>query len=66
MIPEIVGPVLPLRPDGLKEWVMPTECPSCGTSLAQEKEGDKDLRCPNHRKCPAQLLDRVFLSLIHI
>ena len=26
----------------------------------QQKEGDKDLRCPNHRKCPAQLLDRVF------
>ena len=60
VIPEIVGPVLPLRPDGLAEWVMPTECPSCGTTLAQEKEGDKDLRCPNHRKCPAQLLDRVF------
>ena len=39
---------------------MPMECPSCGTTLAQEKEGDKDLRCPNHRKCPAQLLDRVF------
>ena len=60
VIPEIVGPVLPLRPDGLVEWVMPTECPSCGTPLAQQKEGDKDLRCPNHRKCPAQLLDRVF------
>ncbi len=60
VIPEIVGPVLPLRPDGLAEWVMPTECPSCGTTLAQQKEGDKDLRCPNHRKCPAQLLDRVF------
>jgi DNA ligase (NAD+) len=60
VIPEIVGPVLALRPDGLDEWVMPTECPSCGTTLAQEKEGDKDLRCPNHRKCPAQLLDRVF------
>ena len=60
VIPEIVGPVLPLRPEGLDEWVMPTECPSCGTTLAQEKEGDKDLRCPNHRKCPAQLLDRVF------
>ena len=26
----------------------------------QQKEGDKDLRCPNHRRCPAQLLDRVF------
>lgn len=60
VIPEIVGPVLPLRPQGLAEWVMPTECPSCGTGLVQEKEGDKDLRCPNHRTCPSQLLDRVF------
>jgi DNA ligase (NAD+) len=60
VIPEIVGPVLALRPEGLEEWVMPTECPSCGTTLAHEKESDKDLRCPNHRRCPAQLLDRVF------
>ncbi|HEX5967751.1 MAG TPA: NAD-dependent DNA ligase LigA, partial [Intrasporangium sp.] len=60
VIPEIVGPVLALRPEGLDEWTMPTECPSCGTTLVQEKEGDKDLRCPNHRRCPAQLLDRVF------
>jgi DNA ligase (NAD+) len=60
VIPEIVGPVKGLRPEGLPEWEMPTECPSCGTTLVQEKEGDKDLRCPNHRKCPAQLLDRVF------
>jgi DNA ligase (NAD+) len=60
VIPEIVGPVLPLRPDGLEEWVMPTECPSCGTTLAQQKEGDKDLRCPNHEHCPAQVRERVF------
>jgi len=60
VIPEIVGPVLPLRPDGLAEWVMPTECPSCGTTLAQQKEGDKDLRCPNHQLCPAQVRERVF------
>jgi DNA ligase (NAD+) len=60
VIPEIVGPVLALRPEGLAAWVMPTECPSCGTTLAQQKEGDKDLRCPNHRACPAQMLDRVF------
>lgn len=60
VIPEIVGPVLALRPEGLPEWVMPTECPSCGTPLVEQKEGDKDRRCPNHRKCPAQLLDRVF------
>jgi len=60
VIPEIVGPVLGLRPDGLVAWAMPTECPSCGTALVQEKEGDKDLRCPNHHQCPSQLLDRVF------
>ena len=60
VIPEIVGPVLPLRPDGLAEWVMPTHCPACGSELAEQREGDKDLRCPNHRSCPAQLLDRVF------
>ena len=60
VIPEILGPVLGLRPDGLEPWVMPTECSSCGTTLVEEKEGDKDLRCPNHHTCPSQLLDRVF------
>ena len=60
VIPEILGPVLPLRPEGLRQWVMPTECPACGTPLAQQKEGDKDLRCPNHQLCPAQVRERVF------
>ena len=26
----------------------------------QEKEGDKDLRCPNHQFCRSQVLDRIF------
>jgi len=60
VIPEIVGPVLALRPEGLPEWVMPTECPSCGTTLVEQKEGDRDLRCPNHQHCPAQVRERVF------
>ncbi len=60
VIPEILGPVLALRPDGLPEWEMPNVCPSCATPLVEEKEGDKDLRCPNHQYCPAQVLDRVF------
>jgi DNA ligase (NAD+) len=60
VIPEIVGPVLPLRPKGLRPWKMPTRCPSCKTELVQQKEGDKDLRCPNTQKCPAQLLERVY------
>jgi DNA ligase (NAD+) len=60
VIPEILGPVLPLRPKGLRPWRMPTRCPSCKTPLAQQKEGDKDLRCPNHQFCPAQVRERVF------
>jgi DNA ligase (NAD+) len=60
VIPEILGPVLPLRPKGLKPWRMPTRCPACQTPLAQQKEGDKDLRCPNHQFCPAQVRERVF------
>ena len=60
VIPEILGPVLALRPKGLRPWVMPTECPACATPLAQQKEGDKDLRCPNHELCPAQVRERVF------
>jgi DNA ligase (NAD+) len=60
VIPEIVGPVLGLRPKGLKPWKMRSTCPSCETELVQEKEGDKDLRCPNHQKCPAQVRERVF------
>ncbi len=49
-----------LRPEGLQRWVMPTECPSCGTPLAPEREGDKDYRCPNTRACPAQVRERLF------
>ncbi len=60
VIPEILGPVLALRPEGLPAWVMPTACPSCGTELVEVKEGDKDLRCPNTRSCPAQLRERLF------
>ncbi|RAX47562.1 DNA ligase (NAD(+)) LigA [Arthrobacter sp. AQ5-06] len=63
VIPEIVGPVLALR-DQQKppvwDFVMPTECPACGTLLAPAKEGDVDIRCPNARSCPAQLRERVF------
>lgn len=60
VIPEIVGPVLALRPEGLPEWQMPTCCPSCATELVEVREGDKDLRCPNTRSCPNQLRERLF------
>ncbi|MDH6219428.1 NAD-dependent DNA ligase LigA [Streptomyces pseudovenezuelae] len=60
VIPEILGPVVDLRDGSEREFVMPAECPECGTALRPMKEGDIDLRCPNARACPAQLRERVF------
>lgn len=60
VIPEVLGPVVDLRDGSEREFVMPTECPECGTPLAPAKEGDADIRCPNARSCPAQLRERVF------
>jgi DNA ligase (NAD+) len=60
VIPEIVGPVVDLRDGTERTFVMPTQCPACGTELRPEKEGDADLRCPNTRSCPAQLRERLF------
>ncbi|GHF87292.1 NAD-dependent DNA ligase LigA [Streptomyces thermodiastaticus] len=59
VIPEILGPVVDLRDGSERTFVMPTECPECGTPLRPMKEGDVDLRCPNARACPAQLRERV-------
>ncbi|GAA1192352.1 NAD-dependent DNA ligase LigA [Streptomyces hebeiensis] len=60
VIPEILGPVVDLRPEEAYEFEMPAECPECGTPLRAMKEGDVDLRCPNARTCPAQLRERLF------
>jgi DNA ligase (NAD+) len=59
VIPEVLGPVVELRDGTEREFVMPANCPVCGTPLAPAKEGDADLRCPNSRSCPAQLRGRV-------
>jgi len=53
VIPEVVGPVLAERPEGLGEWVFPTDCPVCGTPLVRP-EGEADHRCPNEF-CPARV-----------
>ncbi len=61
VIPEIVGPA-PAAPDDTVErveWRMPEACPVCGTPLRPMREGDVDLRCPNARSCPAQVLGRL-------
>ncbi|MFC9443185.1 MULTISPECIES: NAD-dependent DNA ligase LigA [Brevibacterium] len=60
VIPEVLGPVVAARDGSEREFVMPTHCPSCGTLLGEQKEGDKDVRCPNARSCPAQVTNRIF------
>jgi DNA ligase (NAD+) len=59
VIPEVLGPVADLRTGDEREYVYPTDCPSCGTTLARD-EGEVDWRCPNTRSCPAQLRERLF------
>ena len=59
VIPEVLGPVVERRDGTEREFVMPENCPECGTPLRPMKEGDIDLRCPNARSCPAQVRGRV-------
>jgi DNA ligase (NAD+) len=59
VIPEVLGPVVELRDGTERAFVMPTNCPECGSPLRPAKEGDIDLRCPNARSCPAQVRGRV-------
>ena len=57
VIPEVVGPVLELRPDGLPEWEFPVTCPSCDGPLVRE-DGEAQTRCVNP-DCPQKVLARV-------
>ncbi|OLF08178.1 DNA ligase (NAD(+)) LigA [Actinophytocola xinjiangensis] len=59
VIPEVLGPVVDARTGEEREWSMPVTCPSCGTPLAYEKEGDADIRCPNAQRCPGQRTERL-------
>ncbi|RNE48666.1 NAD-dependent DNA ligase LigA [Corynebacterium alimapuense] len=59
IIPEVLGPVVERRTGSERQFIFPTLCPSCGTRLAPQKEGDADWRCPNSRSCPAQLSSRL-------
>ena len=53
VIPRVVAPVLTLRPDDSKPWVMPTTCKACGSTLKRDEE-EVVWRCEN-ASCPARL-----------
>lgn len=60
VIPEILGPVIERRTGAERAFVMPKNCPECGSSLRAMSVGDVDIRCPNARNCPAQLRERLY------
>lgn len=55
VIPEIVGPVLAMRPQNATAYRMVSDCPSCGSALQKEAAGP-DWYCLAGSGCPAQRL----------
>jgi DNA ligase (NAD+) len=57
VIPEVVGPVLSLRPPNAVPWVFPRRCPSCSEPLVR-LPGEADTYCVN-AECKAQRIQRI-------
>jgi DNA ligase (NAD+) len=58
VIPEVVGPVLSLRPDGSTPWQFPKICPCPLATELVRPEGEADTRCVEPA-CPFQRDQRV-------
>ena len=58
VIPEVVGPVVSLRPEGAEPWVFPTVCPCPLRSTLVRAEGEADTRCVEPA-CPFQRDQRI-------
>lgn len=57
VIPEVLGPILSLRPENALVWHAPKTCPSCGMPVVRDDEGVA-YRCISI-DCPAQALERL-------
>ena len=58
VIPEVVGPVLSLRPEGLAAWEFPAACPCDLRTPLVQAEGEADTRCVEPQ-CPFQRDQRI-------
>lgn len=58
VIPEVVGPVLSLRPESLPAWEFPHTCPCPLKSTLVRMEGESDTRCVEP-SCPHQRDQRI-------
>ena len=57
VIPEVVAPIPSLRDGSQRPFVMPKDCPNCGTEIVRP-DGEAVARCPN-LQCPAQVWGRI-------
>lgn len=57
VIPQVLGPVLEMRPPDTRPWQMPDRCPVCGEPV-EHPEGEVAYYCVN-AACPAQLVRSV-------
>ena len=53
VVPEVISVIKSKRPKNIKAFLMPVECPECGSTLKKE-EGEAILRCCEGIQCPAQ------------
>jgi DNA ligase (NAD+) len=58
VIPEVVGPVLSMRPESTEPWQFPAHCPCPMRSRFERLEGESDTRCVE-AACPSQLNQRL-------
>jgi DNA ligase (NAD+) len=57
VIPEVIKPITEMRDGSERDFVMPTECPACGSKV-YHPEGEVVARCINV-DCPARLFESV-------
>lgn len=58
IIPEVIESLPKLRDGTQKKFVMPKNCPDCGTKLVKLKEDEAVWRCPNN-SCPSRLSNQL-------
>ena len=59
VIPEVVGPVLELRPRGLRKWRMPDLCPFCGNPIVLTA-GEAKAKCTGGFTCRSRLREYLY------
>lgn len=58
IIPKVIKVNEDARHSGLTEFMVPTQCPDCGTPL-ETREGEVNLYCPNSFSCPSQIKAKI-------